>query len=186
MSHFIVDELKNFSEPEKAKVFLRFFKTQKGEYGEGDKFLGVIVPDVQKIAQKYFKNLNYQEIQELLESEFHEIRLLALLILIRKYSKADENEKKDIYDLYLKNTKYVNNWDLVDVSARKIVGNYLLNFGKNRNVLYKLAISKNLWERRIAIISTHEFILNKQYEDTFNIAKILINDQHDLIHKAVG
>ncbi len=176
-------ELQSLKNPEKAKVYLRFFKTGKGEYGEGDTFLGIIVPEQRKIAKKYI-NLSLEELQELLSTNIHEYRACSLFILIDKYRKSDETEKKKIFDFYLKNTTNINNWDLVDISAPHIIGNYLLN--KDRKILYKLANSKNLWEKRISIISTHTFIKNNEFEDTLKISEILLNDNHDLIHKAVG
>lgn len=175
------NDLNNLGNSEKVKPLGRFFKTGKGEYGEGDKFLGVSVPDQRKIAKKY-QDLGLNNIQKLLDSKFHEYRQVALIILTHKYKKAED--KKNIADFYLKNTKNINNWDLVDISAPKILGDYLLD--KDRSVLYKLAKSKNLWEKRIAILSTYAFIKNGQFDDALKIAEILLNDQHDLIHKAVG
>jgi len=176
-------ELKKLANSKQAEILQRFFKTGKGEYGEGDIFLGVKVPIQRKVADK-FQELSLKDIEKLLKSKIHEHRMTALLILIKQYKKADEREKKKIFNFYLKNTKNINNWDLVDISAPKIMGEYLLN--KPRNVLYKLAKSDNLWERRIAIISTFTFIRNNEFDDTLKIAKILLNDKHDLIHKAVG
>jgi len=166
-------------------MFLRFFKTGKGEYGEGDVFLGITVPLQRSIAKKYL-DLNLKDVQDLLSSKIHEHRLVSLLILIFKYKKADELEKKEIVDFYLKNTKNINNWDLVDLSAGYIVGDYLFQFKKDTSVLYKLAKSKNLWERRIAIMSTFAYIKNDHFKDVLSISEILLNDPHDLIHKAVG
>jgi len=168
---------------EKAIFLLRFFKTQKGQYGEGDIFWGITVPEQRKIAQQ-FKEINFYQIQELLSDGIHECRLTGLLILIEKYKKADPSEQAKIFKLYLKNYKNINNWDLVDLSAPAIVGNYLLN--KDRKILYRFAQSNHLWKKRIAIVATFAFIKNKQLDDTFEIAKILLNDKHDLIHKAVG
>ena len=176
-------ELKKISSPKQAEVLQGFFKTGKGEYGEGDIFLGVKVPEQGKVADK-FQELSLKDLEKLLNSKIHEHRMTSLFILIKQYKKADEREKKKIFDFYLKNTKNINNWDLVDLSAPKIVGDYLLN--KPRNVLYKLAKSENLWERRIAIVSTWIIIRNNEFDDTLKIAKILLNDKHDLIHKAVG
>jgi 3-methyladenine DNA glycosylase AlkD len=178
----LISELKENSNPEQAALLQGFFKTGKGEYGYGDIFLGIKVPVQRKIAKKYDLSLN--EIKKLLESKIHEHRLCALFILITKYSKANEKEKKEIFEFYLNNTENINNWDLVDCSAPKIVGNYLLD--KDRKVLYTLAKSQNIWERRIAIISTFELIYNKQIDDTLKISEILLYDKHDLIHKAVG
>jgi len=162
-------------------VFKRFFKTGKGEYGEGDKFLGIAIPEVRKVAKKY-KNLSLKDLEKLLKNEFHECRLCALMILRYQYE-SFENQK-ELINFYLKNTQYINNWDLVDLSCEYILGNWLLD--KDRKILYKLAKSKNLWERRIAIISTFEFIRHQQFTDTLKLSEILINDKHDLIHKTVG
>ncbi len=176
-------ELKKLADPKQAEVLQRFFKTGKGEYGEGDIFLGVKVPEQRKVVSK-FEDLSLKDLEELLNSKIHEYRMSALFILTERYEKEDEREKKKVFNFYLKNTKNINNWDLVDLSAPKIVGDYLLN--KPRSVLYKLAKSNNLWERRIAIISTFTFIRNNEFRDTLKIAEILLNDKHDLIHKAVG
>ncbi len=165
--------------PEKAKIMAGFFKTGKGQYGEGDIFLGVTVPDQRKIAKKY-KDVNLKVIKELLSSKIHEERLTGLLILLEKYKK----NKKEIFEFYSKNIKYVNNWDLVDLTSHNIIGDYILN--KNKDLLYKLAKSKNLWKKRIAIVSTYKFIKNNKFQDTIKISEILINDKHDLIHKATG
>lgn len=187
-------ELKN---PEKGKFLLRFFKTGKGQYGEGDEFLGITVPEQRKIARKYI-DLELRDLSEMLNNKFHEIRLVALFILVYKYNKAVDasasshsagsgqaaQEKKKIVDFYLKNTKRVNNWDLVDSSAGYILGDYLAD--KDKAILYKLVKSENLWERRIAIISTQGFIRINQFDETLKIAEILLNDKEDLIHKAVG
>ncbi|TRZ65048.1 MAG: DNA alkylation repair protein [Spirochaetia bacterium] len=184
-------ELKSKSNPRKAKILRGFFETGKGEYGEGDVFLGVVSAETKRIALK-FKDLNFKELQELLRSKIHEERVAALRILIHQfqvvmlcYSKAPKSE---IFNFYLKNTKNVNNWGLVDMSAPKIVGEYLLSTSprESRQVLYKFAKSKNLWERRIAIISTFAFIRQNRLEDTLKISKMLLNDKQDLIHKAVG
>lgn len=169
--------------PKKAEILSRFFKTGKGEYGEGDKFLGITVPMQRKIV-KEFIDLNFKEIEQLLNSEIHEYRLTALIILVLKFKKAEEKEKKQIFDFYLKNTKHINNWDLVDLTAPNIVGTYLLD--KDRSLIYKLSQSKKLWEKRIAILATFTFIRNNQFEEILKIAKQLINDKHDLIQKAVG
>jgi len=174
-------DLNKLADPKQAKILSSFFKTGKGEYGEGDVFLGIKVPEQRKIVKKY-SNLSLKDTQALLNSKIHEHRLVALLILVDKYNKSDK--KQEIVDIYLKNTKKINNWDLVDLSAHKILGEYLLD--KNRKILYKLAKSKDLWEKRIAIISTAAFINNNQFDDTLKISEILLNDNHDLIHKAVG
>lgn len=176
-------ELEKIADSRQAKIMRRFFKTGKGEYGEGDIFLGIKVPQQRKIAAN-FKELSLEDIEKLLNSKVHEQRLTALFILIEQYKKAKKSDQKRIFNFYLKNTKNINNWDLVDLSAPKIVGDYLLE--KPKTILYKLAGSKNLWERRTAVLATLTFIRNNQFDDTLKIAKILIADQHDLIHKAVG
>lgn len=175
--------LRKLTDPKIAKHSKRFFKTDPGEYGEGDKFLGIRVPKVRKVARQ-FKLLSLKEIERLLQSDFHEERLYALIILVNRSKKADSSERKKLYYFYLKNTAYINSWDLVDTSAEYIVGNYLAD--KDVTILYKLAQSDNLWERRIAIISTFHFIKNEEFEDTIEIAEILLDDKHDLIHKAAG
>ncbi len=174
-------EIKAKADSSKAKILEKFFKTKPGEYGEGDVFLGVTVPETRKLAKKY-SFLGIKETTSLLHSKFHEKRLLALLIMINKFQ--NENNKEKIYKLYLKNTKYINNWDLVDLSAYKIVGEYLAN--KPKDDLHKLAESKCLWEKRISIISTFSFIKNNEFKETLKIAEMLLKDNHDLIHKAVG
>lgn len=161
----------------------RFFKTGKGEYGEGDVFLGIRVPVLRKLVKKY-RGISLSEVCKLLHSKFHEERLLAVLMLVQLFKTGGDEEQKQIYGLYLENTKFINNWDLVDISAGNIVGAYL--YEKDRAPLYRLVKSKNLWERRIAIIATFHFIRNDDFEDTLKIAEILLNDQEDLIHKAVG
>lgn len=189
----ITKELKKKVNPLKAKILTRFFKTGKGEYGEGDLFLGITVPEVRNIALEYI-DTSLAEIEKLLKNKYHEIRLAGLLLLVIKYKKGNEKEKinppshkvtaRQVFDLYLKNTKYINNWDLVDLTAPNIIGDYLLF--RKRNILYKLARSKSLWERRIAIVATLAFIRQKQYLDTFQLCEILLNDSEDLIHKSCG
>lgn len=177
-------ELEKYADGEKAKLLQRFFKTGKGEYGEGDIFLGLTVPKIRYLAKR-FPNLDFNELQDLLNSKVHEKRMLALVVLVNRYKKSkNEDEKKEIFDFYLGNTRNINNWDLVDVNCKDIVGRYL--FDKDRKILYKLAKSKDLWEKRIAIISTSYFIWQNQFEDTLKISEILLEDKHDLIHKAVG
>jgi 3-methyladenine DNA glycosylase AlkD len=166
-----------------AKTMQWFFKTGKGEYGEGDKFFGIKVPVQRKIARQ-FRELNFEDLQKLLNSKIHEERLISLLILLVKYDKADEKVKEKIYRFYKKNSRKINNWDLVDLSAPKIIGTHLLN--RDKQILYKYAHSINLWEKRISIISTYSFIKNHDFNTTLEISDILINDDHDLIHKAVG
>ncbi len=175
-------EVEKLSNKKKAVLLQGFFKTRKGEYGEGDIFAGLTVPQSREIAIKY-KNLQFKEIQELLKSKIHEERLIALLILVHNFKKNLQDRKK-IYEFYLKNTKYINNWDLVDLSSHEIVGRYLID--KPKDVLLKLAKSSNLWEKRISIISTFEFIRDKNFETSLKIAEMLIEDKEDLIQKAVG
>lgn len=180
----VKEELLKVSNPEKAEFLQRFFKTKKGEYAFGDKFLGISVPIQRKIAKK-FQNLSLSDLESLLKSPIHEERLVSLFILTDKFKKGNEKVREEIFNFYLKSTKHINNWDLVDASAYKIVGEYL---NKNRKVeiLENLAKSKNLWEKRIAIISTYQFILGGSSKTTYEIANLLLNDRHDLIHKAVG
>lgn len=186
MSAFQVKaELKTFADSEKAKHSAGFFKTAKGEYGEGDVFIGVTVPDQRNVA-KQFKDLDLAEVKKLLDSKVHEHRLTALLILVLQYEKGVEAAKRKVYDFYMANLDRVNNWDLVDTSAHKIVGAYLLDKPVMRKVLYNLARSKVLWERRVAMISTWWFIKYNQLDDVVKIAEILLKDEHDLMHKAVG
>ncbi len=178
--------LRSYASPERKKSNEWFFKTGKGQYGYGDIFIGVTVPDSRKVVRQ-FKDLQLTDIKKLLLSKIHEERLTALLLLVYKFKIGDEYSKKQIYDFYLKNINRVNNWDLVDLSAGRIVGEYLLTRPKkDRKILYTLARSKNLWEKRIAIISTSTFLYHKDFTDTFKISNILLNDKHDLIHKAVG
>lgn len=180
----MLDELKQKENKEKATLLARFFKTGPGQYGEGDLFLGITVPESRKIAVKYYE-ISFSDISKLLKNKYHEARLVALLILVHKFRHTKkESEQKKIVDFYLKNTKYINNWDLVDLSAGYIVGNYL--FGKDAKILEELAKSNNIWKRRIAIISTFAFIYKGESKWTFRIVKMLMNDPHDLIHKACG
>jgi 3-methyladenine DNA glycosylase AlkD len=179
----IKNRLQQLGSRETAEILQKFFKTGPGEYGEGDIFIGVRVPDLRKLA-KEFQDIATSEIRAFLASSIHEERFLALLILVRNYGSGDEITKKKICDLYLENTPFINSWDLVDGSAHHIVGAFLM--GKNKAPLYRLAKSENLWERRIAIISTFHFIKHDQFQETLEIAKILLTDPEDLIHKAVG
>ncbi|WP_419235604.1 DNA alkylation repair protein [Rickettsia endosymbiont of Nabis limbatus] len=160
-----------------------FFKTKEGQYGEYDKFIGVTVPTLRKIAKIYY-NLSKDDLGGIIKSRFNEERFLALVILINQYQKASDNDKKIFYQFYIDNIKYVNNWNLVDASAHHIIGAYL--WDKDKEYLYKLARSKNLWERRIAMVATWYFIRKNELDLTFKIAQLLLNDKHDLIHKAVG
>lgn len=179
-------ELDGLKDPEQAKNLQRFFKTGKGQYGEGDVFLGIKVPVQRQIVKKYWKELNLRDIQELLDSKIHEERLIGILILVQMYnkSKKDKLKQRQIFEFYLKNTSRINNWDLVDLSAPNIVGDFSRTDGTE--IIRFLAKSKNLWERRIAIISTAAFIKDRIFGETLSIADMLLKDEHDLIHKAVG
>ena len=185
MHNKISKDLKAFAKSEKALILQRFFKTGKGQYGEGDKFIGVVVPDIRTVAKKWLE-VDYVSLEKLLHSKIHEERMVALLILVLKFKKGDVKEQKKIYSFYLKNYSYINNWDLVDLTAPNIVGEYLYKNPNERKILYRLAVSKNLWQKRIAIIATFTFLRQKDFTDTLNISKILLTDKHDLIHKAVG
>ena len=179
----IKTELMQLSDPSHAKKLQGFFKTGKGEYGEGDIFIGVRVPDQRRTAKKYW-NIPLTDVLVLLKSGIHEHRLTALFILTQQFNKGDEDLRKQIVDIYLSNTAYVNNWDLVDSSAHKILGAWLVD--KDRDVLYGLAESENLWDRRISIISTFAFVNYGDMVDAVALAGLLVNDGHDLIHKASG
>ena len=183
MLQIIRSELRGYSDESDARNLQRFFKTGAGEYGEGDRFIGVRVPSVRRIARKYGKS-SLADLRILLRSEIHEERLLALIILVEKYRQGTAGERAQIYELYLSSTAYINNWDLVDTSAEHIVGAYLKN--RSRKPLYKLARSGSLWERRIAIMSTFHFIKKGEFDETLKLAEILVNDSEDLIHKATG
>ena len=176
-------DLERLSDPEHAMKLQGFFKTGKGEYGEGDVFIGVRVPDQRRITKKY-RNISLTDVLELLRSEIHEHRLTALFIFTEQFNKGDEEARRRIVDLYLRNSAYVNNWDLVDSSAHKILGAWLVD--KPRGVLYDLARSESLWERRISIISTLAFINRGDLVDALALAEALVDDGHDLIHKASG
>lgn len=218
MLNSLKKDLKKLADPGKAKILQGFFKTGKGEYGEGDVFLGLTSQQIKDVAKNYWDKLELADLQKLLESKIHEERMAALRVLVCKYERANKDgkcsrdpstsladarfardDRKNIFDFYIKNAKRVNSWDLVDVTCHEIVGNYLLtrmntngmrigtrHSARRANILYKLAKSKNLWERRIAIVSTYAFIKNNQFEDTIKISEILLQDKHDLIHKAVG
>ncbi|MDR2621681.1 MAG: DNA alkylation repair protein [Dysgonamonadaceae bacterium] len=183
-AEFILRELLSVANPEKAKFLRGFFKTGKGQYAEGDIMLGIVVPLTRDIVKKS-PALPLDEIQILLDSEYHEARLAGLLFLMKQFKKAKETEREKIFDFYLKNARKANNWDLVDVTCRDVIGLYLLD-KDDRSVLYRLAGSDNLWEQRIAIVSTWTFIKNRQFDDTFAIAEKLLTHKHDLMHKAVG
>jgi 3-methyladenine DNA glycosylase AlkD len=169
--------------PEKAKVMQGFFKTGPGEYGEGDIFLGLSVPKQRVLAKKYL-GLNFLNIQKLLDSKIHEHRMVGVLILVYKFQKEEKTRRGDIFNFYLKNATKINNWDLVDVSSHHIVGGFLSD--KRKDVLYELAVSENLWEKRISIVSCYYFIREEEFRDALRIFEMHLGDSHDLIHKAVG
>jgi 3-methyladenine DNA glycosylase AlkD len=179
----IQKELRSMADAGRAKGLARFFKTAEGQYAHGDKFLGIMVPETRKLVKKH-RNLPLREIGELLNSEFHEERLSALLILVAQYRTGDARQKEKIFDLYLKNRRNINNWDLVDLSAGQIVGAHLS--GKDKKLLFDLARSSHLWDRRIAIISTFYDIMRGDAEIALGVAEKLVDDRHDLINKAVG
>ena len=174
-------ELKTLTNPKKQEIHQRFFKTGKGEYDEGDVFLGLTMPQIRKTCAKYTE-LSLTDLQELLNNKIHEYRMCALIILNKKFK--EEDNKGKIFKMYMKNYNNINNWDLVDLSAPNIPGTWLLN--RDKKILYDFAKSNHLWKKRIAILSTFTFIKNNQFIDTIQIARILLDDKHDLIHKAVG
>lgn len=181
----IQQQLDFLSTPEKRDFLPYFFKTGKGQYGEGDKFLGVVVPDTRSVA-KASKNISSEELDKLIDNEYHECRLCALLILVERFKKEkNRQERENIYNYYLSKTDRINNWDLVDLSAKDIVGQYLVD-QTDRSILYKLAESSLLWDQRIAIISTYAFIKNNDFEDTIRLSEIFLSHKHDLMHKACG
>jgi 3-methyladenine DNA glycosylase AlkD len=176
-------DFKKLSRPADAKILQRFFKTGPGEYGEGDVFAGIKAPPCRELAKKY-KDLSFSDLQKLIRSPIHEERSIALMILSLQFKNAEEVQQTKIYKFYFKNVKGINNWDLVDGSAPYIVGPYLEE--RDRKILYKLARSKNLWEKRIAMLSTFHFIRQNDFTDALKVAEILLHDKHDLMHKAVG
>jgi len=179
----IREKLRNLADADRAKTMQRFFKTGPGEYAEGDLFLGIRVPMVRKLAKEY-RELAYSSILSLLTSPIHEERQVALFILVYKYQRAGNEGKEKIYNLYLDNTRFVNNWDLVDATAEHIVGAFLMH--REKTPLYRLAKSGLLWERRIAVMSTFHFIKHNEFSETLKISSMLVNEREDLIHKAVG
>lgn len=180
MTTKIHDALVARSDEEKKIVLPRFFKTGKGQYGEGDMFLGVTVPNIREVAEE-FKDVNFNVIEELIHSPWHEMRMCALLILVNN---SQKEVTKETFDFYLSQTKYINNWDLVDLSAPQIVGKYLLD--KDRDILYKLTESDLLWDNRIAIVSTLTFIRNNDLDDTYKLSLKMMHHRHDLMHKSIG
>ena len=183
ITKIITSELQALSDDEKREIYPKFFKAGKGEYGEGDRFLGVTVPNIRAIA-KLHKDISIEEIRGLIQSEWHEVRLCALIIMVEKSKKKDEALRKELFNLYLSQTERINNWDLVDLSCRFIIGEYLLD--KSRDILYQLAQSPLLWDNRIAIVSTYAFIRKGQLEDTYALSDLMMQHPHDLMHKAIG
>ena len=183
----ILEALQFLSSPEKKEFLPYFFKTGKGEYAEGDQFIGVVVPDSRKLVKEYWQKAELSDVQEILKSEFHEMRLVALLILVTKFEKTkDEKEKKMLVDFYLKNTKYINNWDLVDLSCYKLLGRYCFENQKD-DILRELSNSDNMWEKRIAIVATmHHIKKGKSFDLTQELVLNNLNHPHDLMHKANG
>lgn len=179
----IVDEIKSFSTPEGAKRRASFFKTGRGEYAEGDLFLGVDSPSLRKIAKKYFKAVSYADLQKMLESPYHEIRVGAVFILVLMFQHGSEEERKKIFDFYMENIRYINNWDLVDVSAPYIVGPVAF---ENESVLFSLAKSCRLWEERVSVVATLYFIKQNRFDVTLSLGEYFLTHRHDLMHKAVG
>ena len=171
------------ADPSSVPILQRFFKTARGEYGEGDRFIGVRVPAMRRVCREC-RGASLTQVGRLLRSRVHEERLLALLLVVDAFSRADDRDRRTLYDFYLSNTHFINNWDLVDASAEHIVGGWLR--GRSRAPLARLARSASLWERRIAIVATCHFIKRGELEETFRIADLLVGDRHDLIHKAVG
>ncbi len=183
LSDQILNELLEMGDSERAKHSQGFFKTGSGEYGAGDIFIGIRVPQLRALVKRY-KQASKKDALDLLHSKYHEVRLTALFFLVNIYQHADSSSKHQIYKDYLNNIPYINNWDLVDSSALQIVGHYL--FDKDRSPLVTLAKSEDLWERRVAIISTYYFIRQYEFQDTVNLAEIMLHDKEDLIQKAVG
>ena len=178
------EEIRALANKEIAQHSLRFFKTDKGEYGHGDLFLGVRAPKIRLIAKKHI-DISITDMKTLIQSKYHEERFLGLIILVNKYSKTkDKKNRNQLYKIYVSSFKYINNWDLVDVTCPHVTGKHLMD--KDRTILYKWAKSEDLWTKRIAMVSTFSFIRKNDLEDTFKIAEILLQDKHDLIHKAVG
>lgn len=179
----IVKYLQSLADNERAQHAMRYFKTAEGEYGYGDHFLGISVPVVRLAVRKY-KSATIDTAEKLLKSEYHEVRLFALLLLVEKFLKGNADTQHKIFHIYLENTQYINNWDLVDSSAPQIIGGFLAD--KDRDILIGLAQSGSLWQRRIAVLATFTFIRKNQFEDALHLAELLLNDAEDLIHKATG
>jgi 3-methyladenine DNA glycosylase AlkD len=182
----LIKRAKEFSDPKRAETYQWFFKTGPGEYGEGDKFLGITMPECRQVA-KEFQRMDFSEIEKVLDSKWHEVRMIGLVILTEQYKKVDSKKKKQIFDFYLTHTSTVNNWDLVDVSAHKIVGQYLFeNRSATKSVIKKLSNSKNMWERRIDMMATFPFIRAGELELTYQLGEKYLIEEHDLMHKVTG
>jgi len=179
----IKKELLEKSRPEKAEILQRFFKTGEGQYGEGDIFIGVTMPEIREIVKRNL-DVGLSEVNELLDSGIHEERMAGLLILVYKFNRGEEDERNEIYNFYLGNTLAINNWDLVDVTCSQIVGGHLVS--RKRDILYRLSKSENMWERRIAIVTCLAFVKRGELDDALALSEILLGDEHDLMHKAVG
>lgn len=185
-SLFLTKLVRKAGSSDRARASAWYFKTGPGQYGEGDVFVGVSMPELRKMAKKHFRQVTLTEVAELLRCEIHEVRMLALLCLVYQAAQADASTLKSLTDFYLSQTARINNWDLVDVTSPKIVGQYLLVHSDSRKILRTLANSSNLWERRIAVVATFPLIKAQQFEEALQIATSLLQDQHDLMHKAVG
>ncbi|EKE29902.1 MAG: hypothetical protein ACD_2C00079G0019 [uncultured bacterium (gcode 4)] len=186
MLNNLISELHSLANADKAKILSWFFKTGIWQYGEWDIFLWITVPESRKIVNKYYKDLKFNDILILLNSEIHEERLIGASVLVEQFKKASIEDRKEIFDFYLLNSKRFNNWDLVDLSAPSIVWWYLAESWDNKDILYRLVQSENLWEKRISVLATFAFIKKNDFEDILKISKILLKDKHDLMHKAVG
>lgn len=179
----VLEEIKSLANPEQAKHLQRFFKTGRGQYGEGDLFLGIKVPIVRSVAKKYYGEISLEEINELLNNKLHEVRLLALLLMVLKYEK--NHGRTEIFQLYLNNVQNINNWDLVDLSAPRIIGHYVFE-NNNSEIFYTLANSEHLWSERISVISQYYFLKRGEFSHLLRLSENFLTHNHDLMHKAVG
>ena len=179
----LIESLQALADEQKAVFSQKFFKTAKGQYAEGDIFWGIKVPETRQIAKAY-RDIPLAELKKVIANPVHEVRLCGLMVLVEQFKKSNEYKRSEIVYFYLSNIKCINNWDLVDLSCYNILGRYLIN--KPRGILYLMAESKNMWEQRIAIVSTWSFIRNREFVDTLAIAEMLLDHKHNLIHKAVG
>lgn len=185
MLESLKDDLNSYAEPSRTEVLKKYFKVFPGGYGEGDEFIGIRAPNLRIVTKNYYKSISLKELRELISSNIHEYRLAAVLILVLKYEKSkSEESRREVVGFYIEQIKFVNNWDLIDSSAHKILGIHLLN--RETKLLFDFAYSDDLWLQRISIITTFQFIRNNKFDLTFDIAKILLHHDHDLIHKGVG